>query len=110
MDLSAEWKVELPLLSETTTEVAVCFGATQKDQTSKTQTSKTEKIDRSAEITLPPMTTVKATAQYTESVLAVNAVLKFQRTYTNGVIQTSNVPATYTGVSRYLAEIKLEDA
>lgn len=106
MNWSAGWKANLPLLTEekTTTKVEVSFPAHQTLATSRTRT-----INRSAEITLPPMTGVKATARYMKSVLTVNAVLTVQMTYTNGAVQTCEVSAKYTGISCDLAEIKLVD-
>lgn len=106
MDWSTEWKANLPLVSAATSmpvKVAVSFGAHQSTAISKTRT-----VDRSAEISLAPMIGCKAIARYMKSTLTVNAVLTVQKTYTNGTVQTWEVPAKYTGVSCDNAEIKLE--
>lgn len=106
VDWSTEWKAKLPLVSSATStpvKVAVAFGAHQSTAISRTRT-----VDRSAEISLAPMIGCKATARYMKSILTVSAVLTVQKTYTNGTIQTCEVPAKYTGVSCDNAEIKLE--
>lgn len=106
MDWSTEWKAKLPLVSAGKTspvKIAVVFGPHQSSAISKTRT-----VDRSAEISLAPMIGCKAMARYMKSILTVNAVLTVQKTYTNGTVQTYEVPAKYTGVSCDNAEIKLE--
>lgn len=97
-------KVPLLLEAQTTAAPQVSFGANQFVVTTNVQT-----IDRSAEISLPPKTGVKATARYVKRVVTFDATLTVQTTYTNGAIQTRVVPANVTGVSCDLAEIKLED-
>lgn len=106
MDWSEGSMAKVPLLLEaqTTGEAQVTFGSNQFCVTTNTQT-----IDRSAEISLRPMTAVKATARYAKRIVTFDATLMVQTTYTNGAIQTRHVPAKVTGVSCDLAEIKLED-
>lgn len=106
VDWSAGWKAKLPLLSEkeATTEVEVPFEAHQLSATSKTQN-----VDRFVETTFTPITRVKAIATYLKGVLTLSAVLTVQTTYTNGAIQTCNVPAKYTGVSCHNVDISLEN-
>lgn len=69
--------------------MVVSFDALQSRAKRKTRT-----IDRSAENTSSPsIAGYEATARCTKGVLAANAFLTVQKTYTKGVIQTCEVPA-----------------
>lgn len=102
MDWSEGWTCKAPLRAgaKATAMVDVSFAPHQACATSKSRS-----VDRSAQLTLAPMSRCRATASYMSSLVAVDSVLTVRKTYTNG---TREVPAKYTGVSCDDAEIELE--
>lgn len=105
VDSSEGWTCKAPLRAgaKATAMVNVSFAPHQACATSKSRS-----VERSAQLTLPPMSRCRATAGYMSSLVAVDAVLTVRKTYTNGATYTREVPAKYTGVSGDDAEIELE--